>query len=120
MDIRYTFLDQGGELVECGVMKAEGAVELAAQFMLAHGSDPDEDGAAAAPGTIICEPVRQGETLLRRLQIAVQWVLDDLDANMEDGNVDTYELIESLDNARAALAESELQLPPTEGAGEDG
>ena len=55
-NIRLTLRDAHGNLVEQLVLAPATAAERARNFVLIHGSDPDEDGRDAATGSIRFEP----------------------------------------------------------------
>lgn len=57
MIIVASFFDARGTVIETVEGPAEEVINKAARFMLLHGTDPDENGAAAAPGSIEFEPV---------------------------------------------------------------
>jgi hypothetical protein len=60
-DVHLELLDQHDVLVEEIVLPAKEAALRAAEFVYLQGSDPEEDGAGASPGTIRFYPVQQSE-----------------------------------------------------------
>jgi hypothetical protein len=56
LDLAVTLRDAAGVVVEEFIAPASEAVARASTFMILHGTDPDEHGAAAAPGRIDFRP----------------------------------------------------------------
>ena len=59
--MRVVFRDADGEFIERFTKPTAEACASAADFMLLHGTDPDESGKQAAPGTIKFYPVTSGD-----------------------------------------------------------
>ena len=55
--LRATFYDANGIEVETVEGDPQEVADKAARFMVLHGSDPDENGAAAAPGRVAFSPL---------------------------------------------------------------
>lgn len=58
MTMRATFYDANGNEVETVSGSALSVAAQCARFILLHGSDPDEEGAAASAGRVEFEPIR--------------------------------------------------------------
>lgn len=58
MKLTATFLDRFGTAVETVEGEPADVIAQAAGFMLLHGTDPDENGADAAAGSIFFAPVK--------------------------------------------------------------
>jgi len=54
--LRVTFRDMHGNLIETFEVPAAAALEKTSRFLLVHGTDPDEDGREAMPGTVAFTP----------------------------------------------------------------
>jgi hypothetical protein len=55
--LSFTLKDANGNVVETNVMPAEAAIAQITQFVLLHGTDPDEQGAGAQAGSVEFSPI---------------------------------------------------------------
>lgn len=59
MRLTATFLDRFGTAIDTVEGEAADVIAQAADFMRLHGTDPDENGAAAAAGSIVFAPIKE-------------------------------------------------------------